>query len=378
VGTLGIGSYPIFNSDGANSGAGLILSSNVLFGTAGSGGVSGKGTVFAVNTDGTGFRTLHSFTAPDSNNGGTNSDGAQPGASLILSGNSLYGTASYGGSSGKGVVFSLKTDGTGFTVLYNFSGSDGANPSGPLIVSSNILYGTTGSGGSSTFGTVFKIKADGTGFNSLYSFTGGDDGAFPRGLLLAGNTLYGAALNGGSSDKGTLFAMNSDGTGFTALYSFSGSDGAFPKPSLILLANTLYGSGSGGLNNRGTVFAINTDGTGFTNLYSFTGGNDGQGANDLIVSNNILYGTTQHGGTSGSGTVFSLALGPASPPQLTITPIATNVILSWPTTGFALQSTTNLSSPVWTTNLLAPVVVNGQNVVTNPISGARQFFRLSQ
>jgi len=47
-------------------------------------------------------------------------------------------------------------------------------------------------------------------------------------------------------------------------------------------------------------------------------------------------------------------------------------------TSFALQSTTDLNSPVWTTNLPLPVVVNGQFTVTNPISGTQQFFRLSQ
>jgi hypothetical protein len=55
--------------------------------------------------------------------------------------------------------------------------------------------------------------------------------------------------------------------------------------------------------------------------------------------------------------------------------------LTWPTNaaGFTLQFTTNLgSSAVWTTNSPAPVVVNGQNTVTNPISGAQQFYRLSQ
>jgi hypothetical protein len=33
---------------------------------------------------------------------------------------------------------------------------------------------------------------------------------------------------------------------------------------------------------------------------------------------------------------------------------------------------------VWTTNSPAPVVANGQNTVTNPISGTQQFFRLTQ
>jgi hypothetical protein len=73
-------------------------------------------------------------------------------------------------------------------------------------------------------------------------------------------------------------------------------------------------------------------------------------------------------------------------PQLTIITSAANAILTWPTnyagfdyTGYTLQSTTSLgSSAVWTTNSPAPVVVNGQNTVTNPISGTQQLFRLSQ
>ena len=76
--------------------------------------------MFAVNTDGTGFTNLHSFTATllaDC----TNSDGAIRMAGLILSGNTLYGTASDGGSSGNGTVFAVNTDGTGFTNLYSFT-----------------------------------------------------------------------------------------------------------------------------------------------------------------------------------------------------------------------------------------------------------------
>ena len=67
--------------------------------------------------------------------------------------------------------------------------------------------------------------------------------------------------------------------------------------------------------------------------------------------------------------------------HLTIIRSAANVILTWPTnaTGFTLQSTTNLVSPaVWNTVSPAPVIVNGQNAVTNQISGKQKFFRLSQ
>src|SRR6266478_5688774 len=65
------------------------------------------------------FTTLHSFTATSTNSSGhyTNSDGSSPCAGLILSGNTLYGTAAYGGSPGYGTVFAVNTDGTGFTTL---------------------------------------------------------------------------------------------------------------------------------------------------------------------------------------------------------------------------------------------------------------------
>ena len=66
---------------------------------------------------------------------------------------------------------------------------------------------------------------------------------------------------------------------------------------------------------------------------------------------------------------------------LAVTNTGMTVMLTWPTnlTGFTLQSTTNLSPPAaWTPISSGPVVVNGVNTVTNPISGTQQFFRLAQ
>src|SRR5439155_1221025 len=96
------GFYTSTNSDGAYPLASLILSGSTLYGTAAQGGSSGYGTVFAVNTDGTGFRNLHSFAATSGSFPYGNSGGASPFAGLILSGSTLYGTASAGGSSGSG------------------------------------------------------------------------------------------------------------------------------------------------------------------------------------------------------------------------------------------------------------------------------------
>jgi hypothetical protein len=59
------------------------------------------------------------------------------------------------------------------------------------------------------------------------------------------------------------------------------------------------------------------------------------------------------------------------------------MVLTWPdaatgyTTGYTLESATNLLPPVaWQTNSTAPIVIGGQNVIINPISGPQQFFRL--
>ncbi len=71
---------------------------------------------------------------------------------------------------------------------------------------------------------------------------------------------------------------------------------------------------------------------------------------------------------------------PSPTPELSINLSRTNVVLTWPTNvgGFALLSATNILPTAWITNSTVPVIVNGQNTVTNPISGGQQFFRLSQ
>ena len=178
---------------------------------------------------------------------------------------------------------------------------------------------------------------------------------------------------------GTVFKLNTDGSGFTTLHNFTGgSDGAFPEGSLILSGSTLYGTTlSRGVSGYGTVFSLNTDGSGFMTLHAFTGGTDGSGPQaKLILSGNTLYGTASRGGLSGNGTVFSISL----LPQLTISATGPNLVLSWPSnfSGFVLQASTNLASSAWITNLPPPVLVNGQNTVTDPISGTQQFFRLSE
>jgi uncharacterized repeat protein (TIGR03803 family) len=420
--------------DGANPVGGVVLSGGQLYGTTEFGGDITNGTVFKVNLDGTGFTNLYKFT------GGT--DGAGPNGSLVLSSNTLYGMCAVGGTAGNGTVFGLNTDGTGFTVLHSFTNGDGANPYGGLILVSNALYGTTEVGGVGGYGTVFRVNTDGSDFtnllfftfdgpysvarllslsNTLYGttqglFSGGDPGTdrpgtvfsltadgggfttvqitgHPRaGLILVSNTLYGTTAESYyAGDYGTVFKINTDGAGFSVLHAFTpttsfpsiNSDGADPEARLISSGNTLYGTcANGGSSGNGTIFAINTDGTGFTNLYSFTGGsNGGIPISSLVLFGNTFYGTALEGGSAGNGTVFSLSF----PPQLNIVHSSSNIVLSWPTnyagfdySGFALQFSIKLISPVWVAVSTTPVIINGQYTVTLPISSSQQFFRLSQ
>jgi uncharacterized repeat protein (TIGR03803 family) len=392
------------NSDGADPQASLILSGNTLYGTASIGGSNLAGTVFSVNVNGSNFTTLHTFT------GGN--DGGGPYSGLVLAGGTLYGSVTYGGASNFGALFALSTNGQNFTNIYSFTNANEASPIGNLLLAGGTLYGTASGGNGGGFGSVFAIGTNGLGYTNLHSFSPNSgfpnytnkDGSAPEaGLILVGNLLYGTASQSGLHGSGVIFAVSTNGLIFTNLYNFttnSGSpatngDGANPRGGLVLVSNTLYGTTYNGGLSSGTIFAIGTNGLGFTNLHSFTlndvfpyTNSDGAHPNaGLIFSGNALFGTATGGGNpdsfTGSGTVFSLAIGPAtiSPPTLSILRSGTNVILTWPTnaSGFNLEFATNLVSPAtWNTNLPAPVVVNSNNMVTNPVSGVRKFYRLFQ
>jgi uncharacterized repeat protein (TIGR03803 family) len=80
---------------------------------------------------------------------------------------------------------------------------------------------------------------------------------------------------------------------------------------LIVSGDTLYGTTvTGGSSASGTVFSVSTSGTNFTTLYNFTGGDDGAiPYANLALSGSTLYGTTSSGGANGTGTLFSVSTG---------------------------------------------------------------------
>src|SRR6266446_4720759 len=113
----------------------------------------------------------------------TNSpDGAQPWGGLLLSAGTLYGTTYQGGDTNAngGILYSVNTDGTGYTVLYDFTNTpDGAVVYAGLVSQGDTLYGATAGGGTNYSGTIFSIKTNGDGYVVLHNFNLYSGGAAP-------------------------------------------------------------------------------------------------------------------------------------------------------------------------------------------------------
>jgi len=328
-------SYPSALIQGADGG---------LYGTTGFGGGPGYGSVFRINTNGTGYSILHSF---------SQREGYQPAATVVQGrdGN-LFGTTQLGGFFGAGTVFKISTSGTGFVQLYAFGAQPGdvQNPQAPLLQGSDgALYGTSSAGGASAvegasgYGAIFKINTDGTGETVLHSFLpSGGDGQRPYGGLIQDDTgaFYGttqeggATANTGSSGFGTVFKFNPDGTAYSILHSsnVTRGDGKYPNSALVLGNDgALYGTTEfGGIYDLGTVFKLNRDGSGYTLLYSF-GSTTGDGSYPkaplVRAASGGLFGTAQLGGKAYNGTIFRLNPAP-SVVSLVVAPPGGNLQLS--------------------------------------------------
>jgi uncharacterized repeat protein (TIGR03803 family) len=331
-----------------------------LYGVAPSGGEFGGGTVFALNTDGTGLTVLHAFTGvsyignpsrgiiPLSNADGNTATGLM----LGLDGN-LYGTTSKGGTNGFGAIFRLGCDGSGFTNLHSFAASDGENPQGGLVQGpEGTLYGTAENGGTNGSGTVFSLAPNDSGFSVLYNFTAlnsntNADGMRPCGglILSSDGWLYGTAAFGGPSGtirfisqdpvgSGTIFKLMTNGACFTVLHAFdwfsneliqpTNSDGSSPQAALLFGPDgKLYGTApEAGPGSAGTIFCLGTDGSEYTVLQAFCSipfaphlNSSGYGLyprGGLVLGNDgLLYGAAYGGGLEGTyfaGTLYRLNL----------------------------------------------------------------------
>jgi uncharacterized repeat protein (TIGR03803 family) len=310
-------------ADGSDPSGGLILRNNLLYGTAGGGGVfnclgGGCGLVFSIDPATGAKSTVYAFA------GGA--DGGFPLAGLISHGTTLYGTTYlFGGNPGYGTVFSLDPATGAESVLYRFGQRGGHSPKATLSEHGGSLFGTADAGGNAGCaqegcGTVFKLNpATGTA-HTVHVFGHHDDGQAPEcGLLYQNGLFYGTTSAGGRFQSGTVFSLNPATGAERVLHAFTGrSDGAAPVAGLTAVNGLLYGvTSQGGTFNKncqdagedngcGTIFSINPATGKITTEYRFSGAADGAGpAGAIIAVGGTLYGTTSGGGAAESGTVFS-------------------------------------------------------------------------
>ncbi len=312
--------------------SGLVLAGNTLYGTASGNNLADSGKVFKINTDGSGFGVLHTF---DPSVAG---EGLHPVGALILSGSTLYGATSNGGAFQAGSLFAVNTNGSGYTNFFSVDSSIGF-PAGRLLLAGNRLYGALRGveAEGSTPGSIFAINTDGTGFTNIYVFspfgyypTNTDGGSPNGGLILSNGTLYGTALTGGVNGWGTVFSVRTNGSQFTELHEFTADQSAsaaqLPNGELSLVGNTLYGTTAGDYYEydpqsvqSGSVFEINTDGSGYANLHSFgdaafenyylniyTNADGVQPLAGVVVCANQLFGVAAQAGPGTAGTLFRL------------------------------------------------------------------------
>ena len=258
------GSYPV---------AGLAMDkTGALYAAALGGGSGGMGTVVKLTPPSPGAAAwkatvIHNFK-------GGSSDGAAPGASLVVdpSGN-LYGTAQSGGDANLGVIYRLSPPSAGssawkYADLHWFSadinvsaGADGALPEGsPVLDAQGNLYGTTFAGGAKSDnngGTIWQLSPPAPGKSGwvktlLWSFGGHNDGAGPAAGLTADGTgaFYGTTTAGGAFDNGTVFKLTPPAPGSkawteTVVYSFNLASGGGAQPTSGLVmdnAGAVYGT----------------------------------------------------------------------------------------------------------------------------------------
>jgi uncharacterized repeat protein (TIGR03803 family) len=306
--------------NGANGsdpqGALVVDPSGDLWGTTAYGGAYNEGTVFEIPA---GTDTIVPVISFDGSNG------SYPFSGLTLdrSGN-MYGTTGTGGAHGDGTVFRIAGGTHAFTSVASFNGTNGELPLSALTPDrNNDLYGTTYIGGANNEGTVYKIEA-GTDTITTVATLHGSNGACPEGGVVfdgSGN-LYGTAYSGGASDDGTIFKIAAGGSLLTTLATFDGSNGQNPRGGLAVDSHgDLFGATSGGGAQfettyaagmgapEGEVYEIPAGGAtieGIVALETNLGEPEVPYAGVAFDASGNLWGTSAQGGTSNDGTVFCL------------------------------------------------------------------------
>lgn len=279
-----------------------------FYGASTIGGSLGKGSIFRFTAPNT-ITRIYSFTT------GTGAAPGPKGELVVGDDGRMYGTTHAGGISGKGTIFSIGTDGS-FTLLHTFAsdGSEGSAPIKLVNAGGGTFYGACQADGPDGHGSFFSITSAGTftliatldalgGYHvgwsalrygadaNLYGFTA-DNGFFckitvPSGAVTMLCDVQSSIPYAAFGSGGTNVCLASDGKFYCATnYTTSPPVGAGSCAQVISLTTA------------GTLSILHEMAADFSEGANFSG--------DLIEgSDGVLYGCSVGGGTSAIGVVFS-------------------------------------------------------------------------
>lgn len=352
IDTNGKGYKLVFGGDYYYINPGLTYVDGKLYGTAG----GGAGFIFSTDTNGNRLKNLYTFDS---------ATGEYPYGELVYASGTLYGMTSAGGK-GYGTIYSVDTDGTGHTDLFNFTGTDGGDPYGNSLtfsITGDTLFGMTSGGGTEQSGTIFSINKNGSGYAVMHDFSNGPGGIYPSAsLTLSGNTLYGTAYLGGLSNYGVIFSCKT-----------SSCTNTFDEPICIVTLDTATNKNMviWGRTNSPPDLAHNS-----YNIYRDTGSHGDTNAGYQLLNNQPLDSLSEYIDTTSTisgpvsyqlSTVDSCGESALSAPHTTIflttTPALNAYHLSWTAYG-GFTPTKYLIFRGLRLNALAPIDSVASNVLT--------------
>jgi uncharacterized repeat protein (TIGR03803 family) len=207
-----------------------------LYGLTRQGGENGFGVLYRYNPTTHIYKKLHDF---------DDSTGSLPTSTTLYQASNyiLYGTTTWGGQYGKGVLFSFNMAHDQYTVLHHFNGAEGAYPIGTLTEENGVLYGVTEYGGNDGNGTVYSYNISTGEYTVVHAFNVYDGKRPTAGLTVgADGNLYGLTNGGGNNGKGVVYSINPETNTYTILTHNSSATGVNPlTPFLELAGETATG-----------------------------------------------------------------------------------------------------------------------------------------
>jgi uncharacterized repeat protein (TIGR03803 family) len=281
-----------------------LAQSQMLYGLASSGGIGGnQGTLYKMNSNGTGFTVIHNFQSPD---------GWLPMGNVIQASNGkLYGCCHEGGDWASCTIWCFDRSTNTYEDVWDFDITNGDFPkSGVVEGPDGQLWGAAHSGGTGYLGVIYSYNIGTDVYTPEYSFT--NNGHSPWAVpIFVGNTLYGTTYDDTSTHTGVIYSYNISTDTYVELHHFTGLDGSNPYGNLFQASNgKLYGiTYGGGANGQGVVYSYDLGTNTYTNIHDLTLAEGGSSTSSFSEgTNGKIYGMTQMGGTDNNGTIFSINL----------------------------------------------------------------------